>query len=64
MNPQGNANPIPRPPASSPDAAGTAPRDARGGPARIAWLFRTSLRAGRVHPLQPMLQRYRSGEER
>jgi|JI9StandDraft_2_1071091.scaffolds.fasta_scaffold348810_2 hypothetical protein len=28
-------------------------------PADVAWLFRRSLAAGRIHPLMPLLLRYR-----
>lgn len=60
MNPHDETVPIA--PTPEPAAAATDAPQAHGGPDRIARLFRVSLRAGRVHPLQPMLQRYRAGE--
>ncbi|WP_157264823.1 hypothetical protein [Azohydromonas aeria] len=50
------AQPDPQPPAAPVPAPGDA------AAARLAHLFRSSTRAGRVHPLQPLLQRYRAGE--
>lgn len=46
----------PAPPAS------TAVPGADAGAERLAYLFRDAARLGVPHPLQPLLQRYRSGE--
>ena len=51
-----NATPLPNTAASS--AAPPAP--AQTDEARLAHLFRAARRAGRIHPLQHLLQRYRA----
>lgn len=51
LRPSTTAVPAPLPGLLSPAAA-----------ARLAHLFRLSTRAGCVHPLQPLLQRYRARE--
>ena len=57
-------DPLPAP-AFTVNADGTA-AEARGPaspetglPADVAWVFRRSLAAGRIHPLMPLLLRYR-----
>lgn len=42
------------------EAASAAP-DPSPIAARLAWLFRVSLREGQVHPLLHLVQRYRAG---
>ena len=53
----------PRAPAAPAPPPGPAPADAAARDARIAHIFRSSRRAGAIHPLQHLIQRYRAGEK-
>ena len=58
--------PVPACPVNADGTADGTAAEARGPispdaglPADVAWLFRRSLAAGRIHPLMPLLLRYR-----
>jgi hypothetical protein len=46
----------------TPGNTGSAAPDPSPIAARLAWLFRVSLREGCVHPLLHLVQRYRAGQ--
>lgn len=54
-------NPLDEPPAPSAGEPASAPAATERTPAeeRLAHLFRHSLREGRLHPLYPLLRKYR-----